>query len=99
MSFAAKRLIPTLNRILVKKIEQQAKTTSGIFLSDAPQDPIGEVVETGPGNWDDKGVRVELSVKKGDFVLLPDYGGSKVKINGKDFFVYRDTDILGKYVE
>ena len=99
MSFAAKRLIPTLNRILIRKIEQQAKTASGIILSEAPQDPIGEVVETGPGSLDEKGGRVELSVKKGDFVLLPDYGGSKVKISGKEFFVYRDTDILGKYVE
>lgn len=97
MSFVAKRLIPTFNRILVRKIEQQAKTASGIILSEAPQDPIGEVIETGLGNFDGKGLRINLEVKKGDFVLLPDYGGSKVKINGKEFFIYRDTDILGTY--
>ncbi len=99
MSFAAKRLIPTLNRILIRKIEQQTKTASGIILSEAPQEPIGEVIETGPGNLNEKGERVELSVKKGDFVLLPDYGGSKIKLAGKEYFVYRDSDILGKYVE
>ena len=94
MSF--KRLLPTLNRILVKKIEPQTKTNSGIILQKVESNHYATVVETGPGNLNDKGELVKLVVQKGDTVLLPDYGGIKVKLGTEEFLLFRDTDILGK---
>lgn len=96
MASAFKRLLPCLNRILVKRFEQEARTASGIILQEAAdKNVVGEVVETGPGALDNNGKVVALTVKKGDVVLLPDYGGSKVKLQGVEYYIYRDTDILG----
>lgn len=96
MSQAFKRLLPTFNRILIRKLEQEAKTASGIILQEATdKNVVGVVVETGPGNVNEDGKIIPLSVKQGDHVLLPDYGGSKVKVSGAEFYIYRDSDILG----
>lgn len=96
MASAFKKLLPSLNRILVKRFEQEARTASGIILQEAAdKNVIGEVVETGPGAFDNNGKIVPLTVKRGDFVLLPDYGGSKVKLQGVEYYIYRDSDILG----
>ena len=94
MSF--KKLLPTLNRILVKKIEPQTKTSSGIILQKAESNLYATVIETGPGNITEKGDLIKLTVQKGDTVLLPDYGGVKVKLGTEEFLLFRDTDILGK---
>ena len=96
MASAFKRLLPTLNRVLVRRIEQEARTASGIILQEASdKNVVGEIIETGPGALDDKGKNIPILVKKGDMVLLPDYGGSKVKLGGTEYHVYRDSDILG----
>ncbi len=96
MASAFKRLLPTLNRVLVKRFEQEARTASGIILQEAAdKNVLGEIVETGPGNLNEQGKHIPLVVKKGDMVLLPEYGGSKVKLQGVEYFVYRDSDILG----
>jgi len=96
MASAFKKFLPTLNRVLVKKFEQEARTASGIILQEAAdKNVIGEVIEIGPGNLNEQGARIPVYVKKGDMVLLPDYGGSKVKIQGVEYFIYRDSDILG----
>lgn len=81
MSF--KRLLPTLNRILVKRIEPQTKTTSGLILQKPDGNHYASVVEVGPGNLNDKGETIKLTVQKGDTVLLPDYGGVKVKMGNE----------------
>lgn len=94
MSF--KRLLPTLNRILIKKLEPQTKTSSGIILQKPDGNHYATVVEVGPGNLNDKGEYVKLVVQKGDTVLLPDYGGVKVKLGSEEFFIYRDSEILAK---
>lgn len=91
-----KRLIPTLNRILVKRFEKETKTAGGILLKESSSALyMGEVVEAGPGNYDSHGKTIPLSVKVGDQVLLPDYGGTKIELEDKEYFVYRDTDIIG----
>lgn len=91
-----RRLIPTLNRILVKRVEQVPKSAGGILLkTDDDKSLIGEVVETGPGAYDQNGKLVPLAVKKGDNVLLPEFGSVKVKLADGEFHVYRDTEILG----
>lgn len=79
MSF--KRILPTLNRILVKKIEPQTKTNSGIIIQKPEGNLYATVVEVGPGKLNNKGEHIKLCVQKGDTVLLPDYGGVKVKLN------------------
>lgn len=81
MSF--KRILPTLNRILIKKTEPQTTTSSGIILQKAETNHYATVVEVGPGKLNEKGEYVKLCVQKGDTVLLPDYGGIKVKLGNE----------------
>jgi chaperonin GroES len=91
-----KKLLPLLNRVLIKKVEVSTKSPGGIILQDsASQDNVGEIVEVGPGNFDNNGKLVSLVVKKGDQVLLPDYGGQKIKLQTGEFWLFRDSDILG----
>lgn len=93
-STAFKRILPTLNRILVKKIEPQSKTASGIILQKTGDNLYGTVVEVGPGLTNEEGKQLKMAVNVGDTVLLPDYGGTKVKLENQELFIYRDTDIL-----
>eukprot|EP00331_Platyophrya_macrostoma_P023125 CAMPEP_0176447476 /NCGR_PEP_ID=MMETSP0127-20121128/25054_1 /TAXON_ID=938130 /ORGANISM="Platyophrya macrostoma, Strain WH" /LENGTH=100 /DNA_ID=CAMNT_0017833929 /DNA_START=24 /DNA_END=329 /DNA_ORIENTATION=- len=96
MSSSFKRLLPALNRILIKKVEPITKSKGGIILQqDSAKANLGEVVEVGPGGYDNNGKLIPLVVKKGDTVLLPDYGGTKVELVDGEFWVYRDTDVVG----
>ncbi|XP_019191026.1 PREDICTED: 10 kDa chaperonin, mitochondrial-like [Ipomoea nil] len=91
-----KRLAPTLNRVLVEKINAPAKTTSGILLPEKSSKlNSGKVVAVGPGLRDKSGNVVPVALKEGDNVLLPDYGGTQVKLDDKEYHLYRDEDILG----
>ena len=91
-----KKLLPTLNRVLIKRFEKETTTASGIILKEASTSlHYGEVVETGPGNIDANGKLIPLTVKVGDQVLLPDFGGTKVELGDKELHVYRDTDVIG----
>ncbi|KAG6577918.1 10 kda chaperonin [Phytophthora cinnamomi] len=93
-----RKLIPFGNRVLVKRFEAVAKTASGIYLpdADAKQQNEGEVVAVGPGARATDGSLVPAQSAVGDKVLLPEYGGSSVKLDGQEFFLFRDEDILGK---
>ncbi|KAI8538217.1 hypothetical protein RHMOL_Rhmol09G0085500 [Rhododendron molle] len=92
----AKRLIPTLNRVLVEKISPPAKTTAGILLPEkSTKLNSGKVVAVGPGMRDTSGNHIPVAVKEGETVLLPDYGGMQVKLDDKEYHLYRDEDILG----
>jgi Co-chaperonin GroES (HSP10) len=96
MASSFKRLAPLLNRVLIKKVEVVNKSPAGIILQDtASQENVGEVVEVGPGQFDNNGKVIPVIVKAGDKVLLPDYGGTKVKLNNGEYWLYRDSDILG----
>ncbi|CAH9111722.1 unnamed protein product [Cuscuta epithymum] len=91
-----KRLVPTLNRVLVEKINAPAKTSGGILLPEKSSKlNTGKIVAVGPGLRDDSGKHVPVAVKEGDTVLLPDYGGTQVKLDDKEFHLFRDEDILG----
>lgn len=59
----------------------------------------GTVVAVGPGGRADNGTTIPLTVKEGDKVLLPEYGGQKIEIDTKEFYLFRDSDILGKWSE
>ena len=78
MSF--KRIVPLLNRIVVRKIEQQNKTTSGIIINKVESQNYGVVLECGPGQFDNNGKVIPLTVKVGDTVMLSEFGGQKVKL-------------------
>ncbi|CBI32793.3 hypothetical protein VitviT2T_012030 [Vitis vinifera] len=92
----AKRLIPSLNRVLVEKIIPPSKTNTGVLLPEKTKKlNSGKVVAVGPGLWDREGKLIPVGVKEGDTVLLPEYGGTEVKLGDKEYHLYRDEDILG----
>ncbi|PKI33470.1 10 kDa chaperonin, mitochondrial-like isoform X2 [Punica granatum] len=92
----AKRLIPSLNRVLVEKIVPPSKTSAGILLPEKSSKlNSGRVVAVGPGTRDREGNLMAVCVKEGDTVLLPEYGGTQVKLVDKEYHLYRDEDILG----
>lgn len=88
---------PLNDRILVKRLESEEKTAGGLFIPDsAKEKPAeGEIVAVGPGKMTDKGERVAMDVKAGDRVLFSKYGGTDVKIEGEDYLIMREDDILG----
>ncbi|XP_072959311.1 10 kDa chaperonin, mitochondrial-like [Typha angustifolia] len=92
----AKRLIPSLNRVLVEKIVPPSKTNAGILLPEKTTKlNSGKVVAVGPGARSRDGNLIPVSVKEGDVVLLPEYGGTEVKLGEKEYHLFRDDDILG----
>jgi chaperonin GroES len=92
----AKRFIPLLDRVLVSRLKPQ-ETISGIIVPEAAQSRLNEgtVVAVGPGARDNKGDIIPMSVKEGDNVLLPEYGGSPVKFDKDEFVIFRNDDLLG----
>jgi chaperonin GroES len=91
------KIRPLNDRLLVKRLEEEKMTAGGIIIPDsAKEKPAeGEVVAVGPGKVADNGERVALQVKEGDMVLFSKYGGTDVKIDGEDFLIMREEDILG----
>lgn len=88
---------PLNDRLLVKRLEEEETTAGGIIIPDsAKEKPAeGEVVAVGPGKANDSGERVALQVKAGDRVLFSKYGGTDVKLDGEDYLIMREDDILG----
>ncbi len=95
------KIRPLNDRLLVKRLAEEAKTAGGIIIPDsAKEKPAeGEVIAVGPGKLNDKGERVALQVTAGDRVLFSKYGGTEVKIDGDDFLIMREDDILGVVVK
>ena len=92
-------LAPLGDRVLVKRAPKEVQTASGIYLpADKTKDPNeGEVVAVGPGERDVTGTLHATTLQSGDKVLLPEYGGTKVKIDDSELFLFRESDILGKF--
>ncbi|WP_067925062.1 co-chaperone GroES [Alicyclobacillus shizuokensis] len=88
-------LRPLADRVVVRPVEREEKTASGIVLPDTakekPQE--AEVIAVGPGRLED-GKRVELDVKVGDRVLYSKYAGTEVKVDGEELLILRESDIL-----
>jgi len=95
------KIRPLNDRVLVKRLEEEEVTKGGIIIPDtAKEKPAeGEVVAVGPGRLDDKGKRVPVELKAGDRVLFSKYGGTDVKLDGKDYLIMREDDILGVVVK
>ena len=87
---------PLNDRDLIKMIEAEETTKSGIILSSGSQEKpqIAEVVEIGPGGLDEDGKKVEMQVKKGDKVITSKYSGTEVKYQGTDYIIVKQSDIL-----
>ncbi len=94
------KLRPLDDRVVVQPMEAEEVTAGGIVLPDAAQEKPqrGKVVATGPGKLLDSGKRGELSVTVGDEVIFGKYGGSEVEVNGEEFKILRESDILAKVV-
>ena len=91
------KIRPLHDRVIVKRMEEERKTASGIVIPDsATEKPDqGEVIAVGPGKRDDSGKTIAMDVKVGDRVLFGKYAGQGVKIEGEEVLVMREEDIMG----
>ena len=88
---------PLHDRVLVRRIEAEAKTAGGIIIPDTAQEKPqeGEVVAVGSGTRADDGTVTPLDVKAGDKILFGKWSGTEVKVDGEDLIIMKETDILG----
>ncbi len=92
---------PLQDRVLVERVEEETKTAGGIIIPDNNKEKPaqGKVVSTGPGyRLDDGGVR-PLDVKEGDTVIFGKYAGTEVKVEGKEYLIMKEDDILGVFTK
>jgi chaperonin GroES len=94
---AMPKIKPLHDRVLVQRVEAEEKTASGIIIPDSakekPQE--GKVIAVGPGKVLDNGSKLELTVKAGDKVLFSKYAGTEISLDGEDYLIMREDDILG----
>ena len=90
------KLRPLADRVIVKRLENETKTASGIVIPDnaAEKPDQGEVLAVGPGSLDDDGDRMPMSVKVGDRVLFGKYSGQTVKVDGDELLVMKEDDLF-----
>ena len=94
-------LKPLGDRLIVKAIEEEETTKSGLVLPDTAKEKPqkGKVIAVGEGAWDEDGEkRIPLDVAEGDTVLYSKYGGTEIKVEGEDLLVLRESDVLAKVI-
>jgi len=91
------KIRPLHDRVLVKRIEEDEKSSGGIIIPDtAKEKPMeGKVMAVGPGGRDEAGKLVPLDVKKGDKILFGKWSGTEVKLNGDELLIMKESDIMG----
>jgi len=91
------KLVPLEDRIVVKPQDAEEKTAGGIVLPDTAREKplMGKVIAIGTGKLLDNGSRAAMSVKKNDVVLYGKYSGSDIKIDGDDYKILRESEVLG----
>ena len=91
------KLRPLHDRVIVKRIDSETKTASGIVIPDnaAEKPDQGEVLSVGPGKRNDRGDLVAMNIRVGDRVLFGKYSGQTVKVKGDELLVMREEDIMG----
>ncbi len=91
------KLRPLQDRILVQRIEEEERTKGGIIIPDtAKEKPAeGKVAAVGNGKVGEDGKRIKLEIKKGDRILFGKYSGTEVKIEGEEYLIMREDDVLG----
>ena len=91
------KIRPLADRVLVVPVEEKEVKKGGIVIPDTarekPQE--GKVIAVGPGKLDDDGKTIPMTVKKGDRILMPKYGGAEIKVDDKKYQIIREDDILG----
>lgn len=95
------KLKPTEDRLLVKRVESESKTSGGIIIPDnAKEKPMqGVVVAAGEGRRADNGSLIPMSIKEGNTVLFAKWSGTEVKVNGEDLLVMKESDVLAVVVK
>ncbi len=88
---------PLLDRVVIKRIEEDNKTAGGLIIPDtAKEKPSqGVIVAVGPGGRDDEGKLVTMTLKEGDRILFGKWAGTEIKINGENLLIMRESDVLG----
>ncbi|KAJ1982734.1 mitochondrial heat shock protein Hsp10 [Dimargaris cristalligena] len=96
-----RKIVPLLDRILVKRIQPEQRTTSGLYIPEKSQEAMqeGNVVAVGPGLITKEGKTIPLQLKEGDRVVLPQFGGATVKLNGEELLLMRENEVLAKIEE
>jgi chaperonin GroES len=91
------KLRPLHDRVLIRRVEQEAKSTGGIIIPDTAQEkPMeGEVIAVGPGARGDDGKVQPLELKSGDRVLFGKWSGTEVKIDGEELMIMKESDVMG----
>ncbi len=91
------KLRPMQDRIIVKRLEEESKTAGGIFIPETAKEKPqkGEVVAVGNGKKTDDGKVIPLDVKVGEKVLFGKYAGTEIKVEGEEYLIMREDDILG----
>mmetsp|Transcript_39507 Transcript_39507/g.112815 ORF Transcript_39507/g.112815 Transcript_39507/m.112815 type:complete len:103 (+) Transcript_39507:90-398(+) len=97
MAQAFKRFVPLADRILVQKLKPDVKSAGGILLPETAKQEVnqGRVLAVGPGRTSPKGELLPMGTKAGDTVVIPRYGGTELKLDGEDYHIYSDGDIVG----
>ncbi|HZZ82195.1 MAG TPA: co-chaperone GroES [Gemmataceae bacterium] len=92
---------PLHDRIVIKRIEAEAKSAGGIIIPDTAKEKPqqGEVVAVGPGGRDESGKLIPIDVKAGDRVLFGKWSGTEVKIDDQDYLIMKESDVMGVLVE
>ncbi len=87
---------PLHDRVLVQRLEEEEKTKGGIIIPDTAKEKPqqGRIIAVGPGRLNEKGERVPMSVKENDKVLFSKYAGNEIQINGVEYLIMREDDIL-----
>lgn len=93
------KIRPLDDRVLVKPLEAEEKTQGGIVLPDTAKEKPqkGKITAVGPGKLLENGERMPLSVKVGDLILFGKYSGSDIKVEGDEFKIMKESDILAKF--
>ena len=88
---------PLHDRVVVERLEEETKTKGGIIIPDTAQEkPMqGKVIAVGPGGRDESGKLIPIDVKPGDVVLFGKWSGTEVKIDGKEYLIMKESDIMG----
>lgn len=91
------KIKPLNDRLLVQRMEEESKSTGGIFIPDTAKEKPqkGKVIAVGPGKIGDDGRRTPLDVKAGDRILFSKYAGTEIKIDGVEHLFMREDDVLG----
>jgi chaperonin GroES len=90
------KIRPLADKVLVERVEAESKTAGGIVLPDTAKEKPqrGKIVSVGPGKILEDGKNKEMQIKKGDLVLFTSYAGTEVKIDGKEYLIMDESDIM-----